>query len=790
MQQKIVRRPKLIGDSAKASCGEDVFGVSKLAKDIAETIRERADAEGYSIGIEGEWGSGKTTVLNFIEKELGCSDKEGEKRNSSVVIRFNPWLVGKRDKLLKEFFGQLLRKVRDIPFVYKKKRGIRGCEYFQRVAHENLLGWFGLSSRIRRYSQALDSATASSKKVISSFPAVVQFIIWFLYLIGASSSVYVLFDQELLSISYLMLSIIVVLLIILSGVMSLIAWSVSGGAELEEAKERIEKGLRKLKARQPTTRIIVLIDDTDRLEPDEAVEILRLVKAVANLPLVVFVVCFDRKILSQQIQKSLGAENGGRYLEKIFQYTHHVPPREVFALRRFVIESFQKDFPEEMSGVEDESAEKGFRKTILINRWIGPFIKTPRDAIRLCEAIRFGWPYIRGNADFIDFVWLQLIKLQTPELYEWIESYVSTIGSERDGGRPDEGDVEVQREKLQNALEAIRCIYPVKRIHLSEFIIGLKGALNDSEHTDLFGYERDDLKKFEEGKRLCSPSHWREYFAFEKPSYALDDDEIVKFRSLLLSDPEAAQELLLKLSNKPHEILGHYLDVFLDRLSFHKNSLRIEEQKALLLVFSEMMDKVPRKKDSLFDGADVRRVALRLLGKESSISFLERVQNGASINWLAYVIRDQGFILGKIKEGPAYPELEWLTVDQLTGAAEQAIIRFRTLGIEGILKQPDPLTIIFCWRQLGDPEELKRLVEKAAEDDGIFINFLEALQSSGVSSNRGAYKFLNKSYVGYFMDCAAAVARLEKMKGDNDPKVEPTIPSRAATLLDRLEDKY
>ncbi|MCF8467875.1 MAG: KAP family NTPase [Sneathiella sp.] len=60
-------------------------------------------ATGLKIGITGEWGSGKSSILNMLEKVINETYSDG-----ALIVRFDPWLVSGRDDLIVQFFKQLL----------------------------------------------------------------------------------------------------------------------------------------------------------------------------------------------------------------------------------------------------------------------------------------------------------------------------------------------------------------------------------------------------------------------------------------------------------------------------------------------------------------------------------------------------------------------------------------------------------------------------------------------------------------------------------------------------------
>ena len=323
-------------------------------------------ADGYAIGVEGSWGSGKTTLLNFVADILGSEQPAHHK-----IIRFEPWLVGSKEALLRAFFKVLLSKIEELRSDPNSQLPIKPKELLDRLAF-----------RIDEYAKYLEFGASTSASIAALDPT------------GHAGVAALILKTS-------------------SAIASLVKRPTP---TIEALKEAIIADLRALNKLLPEIRIIVLIDDTDRLDPAESVEILRLVKAVANFPLVTYLVGFDRNVLSAQVREVIKVGSGEDYIEKIFQQIVPLPPQEPFALRRFTREQLAEYFPEEMVSRQLDDFEFGARQDALFDTWIGKLIDTPRDAIRLSEAVKFGWPYLRGRGDFLDFVWLQLVKLKAPNL--------------------------------------------------------------------------------------------------------------------------------------------------------------------------------------------------------------------------------------------------------------------------------------------------------------------------------------------------------------------------------------
>jgi predicted KAP-like P-loop ATPase len=65
-------------------------------------------------------------------------------------------------------------------------------------------------------------------------------------------------------------------------------------------------------------RFLIVIDDIDRLAPEEALLMFRLVKSIGRLPNVIYLLVFDRHLAEAIVAERYPSE-GAHYLEKIIQ---------------------------------------------------------------------------------------------------------------------------------------------------------------------------------------------------------------------------------------------------------------------------------------------------------------------------------------------------------------------------------------------------------------------------------------------------------------------------------------
>src|SRR6516164_3772907 len=95
------------GDRPLDSGDEDKLGFREVAERIATSLVDHASEDGLVIGVEGAWGSGKSSLLFLIGDELGNLPKDQQ----PTVINFRPWLIGNRDALITSLFGELSKQL-------------------------------------------------------------------------------------------------------------------------------------------------------------------------------------------------------------------------------------------------------------------------------------------------------------------------------------------------------------------------------------------------------------------------------------------------------------------------------------------------------------------------------------------------------------------------------------------------------------------------------------------------------------------------------------------------------
>jgi predicted KAP-like P-loop ATPase len=79
---------------------EDKCHFYPLAQKMAAVISRLENNESSVIGVEGEWGSGKTSFINLMLEELN--------KQNILIIKINPWCFSNPNELIKDFFDSIM----------------------------------------------------------------------------------------------------------------------------------------------------------------------------------------------------------------------------------------------------------------------------------------------------------------------------------------------------------------------------------------------------------------------------------------------------------------------------------------------------------------------------------------------------------------------------------------------------------------------------------------------------------------------------------------------------------
>lgn len=183
--------------------------------------------------------------------------------------------------------------------------------------------------------------------------------------------------------------------------------------EKTSAKEMYDDINERLK--ETEKKIIVFVDDLDRLNSKEILQVLKLIRNSADFTNVIFIVAMDKAYVIKLLTKKEEILNA-RFIDKFFQLEVYLPEIKKTKLR----EIFTKLLTENRSGfgsnyimdVENAIGDKG--------NLFDDYVENIRDVKRIVNQILYEYKRLEGVIDLKDFMNYTYLKLKFP----WIISFL------------------------------------------------------------------------------------------------------------------------------------------------------------------------------------------------------------------------------------------------------------------------------------------------------------------------------------------------------------------------------
>ncbi|QGQ20226.1 AAA family ATPase [Cellulomonas sp. JZ18] len=307
---------------------------------LVDTVR--AQSESSVMALIGDWGSGKTSILELLRKHL-----TSRRSDSWLLAEFNPWTYPDAPSLQHGFFNELAAAL---------PKGSRPS---------------GARAKVGDLARTISP-------------------------IGKLGGI-IGVDAE--------------------GVITTIADLVSGDTSASAAKRSAEAALRRLQ--RP---VLMVVDDLDRLTPQELLEVLKLVRLVGRLPHVYYLLAYDERTLLDVLQNTPiagGNESRARaYLEKIVQVRLDMPvlreSQRSVLLNRGLTSILTSNSAPLTAADQRRLSEIYFE--VLDRR-----LATPRAISRFLGQVQAFFGPLRGEVDFVDFLLMTWLRTQEPGVYAMVQ---------------------------------------------------------------------------------------------------------------------------------------------------------------------------------------------------------------------------------------------------------------------------------------------------------------------------------------------------------------------------------
>ena len=646
---------------------EDLLGRHPLAYRIADMINNLSDDYKHSvvIGIEGAWGAGKSSFINLILNKVRPSE-------NSLIVEFNPWNFSDQNELIKDFFNsitnaldkiysrksltrRIYEKLSDRFRLYRLRRFCKqiflAIPYLPRLLPiDTLIKGLKLLLKVMLYPFRLLGIDIFIKGVRSLFRLGGIFILE-LFLVRrppkSPSKQIKSYSSKLLKLGEISVApTISILGIVNIRINALWKSRYSDDDSLEDQRKEIDKFLNKL-----PRRLVIVIDDVDRLDIQETKLIFKLVKLTTDFPNTVFLLAYDRHKVGKRMDEKITKDNGTgikgeEYLGKIVQLPFLMPkpdPEDIInILRRAISDELNLEDCDEKSWDEERFDQ------LVDNREFKELFPTIRDIRRYTNSLRLDLRIIdKSEINQVDFIIIEAIRVFAPEVYLAM-SNEKTLFTRMNAfflTGQQKSQFEAKRKAyieriVDNAPEDLR-------ESIKEIVHQLFPQIKDLDSGIRLAYEEDE--SWEEMRRVCSKEMFDKYFRLSVPPALLSVGQMREF-ILTANDIDALTEKWQGfLEQNKIEAASRRVRAHLDELDdqqrenllvsmfdFAENTEMDEQKQKSLGYFAEqtkktvdqMLTRVEKKKRTEF--------IMNLIRKTSGFFIMNRFLNDSAERALIY----------------------------------------------------------------------------------------------------------------------------------------------------------
>lgn len=483
---------------------------------------------------------------------------------------------------------------------------------------------------------------------------------------------------------------------------------------------------------QQKKRFLVIIDDIDRLTPDEALLIFRLVKSVGRLPNVMYLLVFDRELAEKAVKERYPSE-GPHFLEKIIQASFELP----LPARDDLNNAFLGEIATRCGAPEERDEIRRFMN--IFYDVVSPYLNSPRDLVRLTNSIAISWPPVAHEVNVADFVALEVVRVFEPRLYNAIRANkkrVCGVASQR-GGRED------RKKEIQFFLETVDQ-------HRHDWATTALARL--FPRFENVGYSDDFLDHWDARRLVCVEKHFDTYFRMAIGDEALPIATLNEFVErcgdktyVKITFQEALKSIRKNGKSK--------VPLLLDEVNTHAARIGKAKFEALISGLFEVADEIDRDADHE-RGFSIGNTHLRihwLIRKlaferctldERTAIFLtacREAQLGWLIDFTSSAIEDYYPPDGREPTPPEKCLVAQGALDELKGHAVKAIEYAAASG--ALLTHPQLASLLFRWRDLtnADGESVKAWTNKQLADDVAVAQLAKAFTSESWSQGMGMF---------------------------------------------------
>jgi predicted KAP-like P-loop ATPase len=715
------------------SSTEDLLSRSAFSRALADAILAYVHKESVVTALYGEWGAGKSSVVNLALERIEEVALDMPTDSRPIVVKFNPWNYSDQNQLVEQFFRSLSVALH---------RTDAGAEAKKAGEQLEVYAEFFTPLALIPDPTGLSNVLAVAANVVFKKMG-----------------------------------------------LALVAWGKLKAKDLDKVRKELDVLLAKQKRK-----ILIVIDDIDRLNNTEIRQIFQLVKALGDFPNTVYMLAFDRDVVVKALAH-VQEGSGDDYLEKIIQIPFQIPTSSRSEVEKVLFGQLDElicDIP--------QTRWDQTRWGNVYHVGLRSFFTSVRDVTRFVNSLRFSFGMVKDEVDTVDFVAITALQVFEPKVYEGIRENPDLFAGVLDRGYGNQG-AEKQQAK-ERCDEIISRAVSLSHKQMLELLTRLFPKL-ESTYKNM-GYGSDFLGEWRRKARVCSPDKFETFFRLAIPTGELSESEISTGLDLA-GNQLAFASMLLELNSS-----GRLIRFLVRMEDYTEEAIPLEHVPTIFNVLMDLGDLFPDGPSGMFEG-DTSMKVMRLMHQLSRryASQIERFELCRSAieqatKSLYTVVREvgvQGQEHGKypIDSEPADPE-ENRTVNpaQLEELEKLAVQKITEWAGNGRLTgQSNLISILYKWKHwaIDGPAKVTAFVNAMTQEEEGLLELLSKFESKVFSSggsnsvSRVEYR-INLKTVEDFIQPKSIEPRLRAIAASGSFNILPAGHQRAVkTFLDTVDGK-
>lgn len=516
---------------------------------------------------------------------------------------------------------------------------------------------------------------------------------------------------------------------------------------LKENRQTVNEMKNEINSKIKSTgiKLLVIVDDLDRLSDKETAEMLMAIRCIADFENTFYLLAYDHNLLVQacgNIQKGFGEQ----YIGKIIQLPATLPSLTKRELKNYFLGEIN-NLPEwrELSFLKKERFES------LISDGLSESFRNPRDVIRFMNLFPIKLRNARGELDPIDLFCLTLIEVFGHELFIHIREKGHILTGQSMPYKVGEKERQEHKQEIVKVLEDIftrlNSFGPISRLILLRLFPAIREYF-----PDVYARIEEDESEpsLKSNWRIAHPDCFESYFSFSN-----SPDVIGKIEMERIIQSSANHEEL-KERFEHYKSKGLLFELFSSVKDFASNreiSLTKDQVRNLsdiLMIESENVT-IPEgiletKKRMAADIVNklLRRVEIANDRKEL-VDFLFQIadqgESKIALTYLSVLVFLVAGFTNDIEE-----RLEPSVIEEFV--KKMLNLLGKKIDIDVFVKLENAMTILFYWQQWGkDNQQFKSFLRKLTESNLHLLQFIASSASKSISTEKPHVRYeINRRY--------------------------------------------